>query len=58
MNQSLIDTLILKANKKHNEKNFLDAETLYKQVLNIEPKNINCLNYLGTLFAQTNRKKC
>ena len=57
MNQSLIDNLIIKANKKHNEKNFLDAEKLYKQVLNIEPKNINCLNYLGTLFAQTNRKK-
>ena len=57
MDQSLIDTLIIKANKKHNEKNFLDAEKLYKQVLNIEPKNINCLNYLGTLFAQTNRKK-
>ena len=37
-------------------KKFLDAETLYKQVLNIEPKNINCLNYLGTLFAQTNEK--
>ena len=57
MNQSLIDNLIFKANKKHNEKNFLDAEKLYKQVLSIEPKNVNCLNYLGTLFAQTNRKR-
>ena len=57
MNQSLIDNLIFKANKKYNEKNFLDAEKLYKQVLNIEPKNVNCLNYLGTLFAQTNRKR-
>ena len=28
----------------------------YIKVLNIEPKNINCLNYLGTLLAQTNRK--
>ena len=35
MNQSLIDNLIFKANKKHYKKNFLDAEKLYKQVLKI-----------------------
>ena len=56
MNRSLVDNLIIEAKKNHNDKNFLQAEELYKKVLNIEPKNINCLNYLGTLLAQTNRK--
>ena len=56
MSQSLIDNLIIEATKKLNDKNFSQAEELYKKVLNIEPKNINCLNYLGTLLAQTNRK--
>ena len=57
MSQSSIDNLISKANKSYSDKNFLDAEQLYKEALNIEPKNVNCLNYLGTLYAQTNRKK-
>ena len=56
MSRSLIDSLISEANKSHNKKNFLVAEQLYNEVLKIEPKHVNCLNYLGTLLAQTNRK--
>ena len=46
MNQSLIDNLIIEATKSHNDKNFLQAEKLYNEILNIQPENINCLNYL------------
>lgn len=56
MNQSLIDSLVFKATKSYNNKNYSDAEKLYYEVLKLDPKHINCLNYLGTLFAQTNRK--
>ena len=56
MNQSLVDSLIFKATKSYNNKNYSDAEQLYNEVLKIDPKHINCLNYLATLFAQTNRK--
>ena len=55
MNQSLIDNLISKATKNHKDKNFSDAEKLYYEILQIQPENINCLNYLGTLLAQTDR---
>ena len=55
MNQSLIDNLISKATKSHKDKNFSDAEKLYYEILQIQPENINCLNYLGTLLAQTDR---
>ena len=55
MSQSLVDSLIFKATKSYNNKNYSDAEQLYNEVLKIDPKHINCLNYLATLFAQTNR---
>ena len=55
MSQLSIETLITEALKNHNNKKYSDAEKLYKEILNISPNNINCINYLGTLFAQTNR---
>lgn len=55
MSQLSIQSLISKALKNHNNKNYSDAEKLYKNILSISPNNVNCINYLGTLFAQTNR---
>ena len=56
MSQSLTENLLLKAVTNHENKNFIVAEKLYKEVLDTAPQNINCINYLGTLYAQTNRK--
>ena len=55
MNQLIIESLISQALKNHNNKDYSKAEKLYKDILSITPDNVSCINYLGTLFAQTNR---
>ncbi len=57
MNQSLIDSILFKAVKNHEKQNFSEAEQLYEEALKIQPNHIGCLNYFGTMLAQTNRKK-
>ena len=56
MSQSVIKNLLSKAIKNHQNKNFYAAEKLYEKILEKDSKNINCINYLGTLFAETGRE--
>ena len=57
MNRPLIDSLLSQALKNHEKQNFSEAEKLYENALEEEPNHIICLNYYGTMLAQTNRKK-
>ena len=57
MNRPLIESLLSKALKNHEKQNFSEAEKLYENALEEDPNHIICLNYYGTMLAQTNRKK-
>ena len=56
MSQSVIKNWLSKAIKNHQNKDFYAAEKLYEKILEKDSKNINCINYLGTLFAETGRE--
>jgi tetratricopeptide (TPR) repeat protein len=47
--------LLSKAIKLHKQKEYVQAQKIYEQVLEINPGNFDALRLLGTIFAQTNQ---
>ena len=49
--KSKLDTAV----KHHKENNFILAEKLYKDILDIFPNHLVAIFYLGTLYAQSKK---
>ena len=52
---SSIESKFKLALQKQNKNNLIFAEKLYKEVLEIDPKHLESICYLATIFAQTKR---